>query len=122
MVSRRTLEFLVGVVAAATVTGGLSLYVATPYALAVGLAAGTPSLVRTSARLDRDAYDAAKSSTEQVVDGTIAAGSTLVVGLAAAYLALSNGYDGPIAAAAVAALGVLAGQVAFYVRSRDFTE
>lgn len=122
MVSRRTLEFLVGVVAAATVAGSLSLYVATPYALAVGLAAGTPSLVLTSARLDRDAYDAAKSGTEQIVDGALAAGATLVVGLLAAFLAVSNGYGGPIAAAGVAALGVLAGQVAFYVRSSEFTE
>ncbi|MCG1003976.1 MULTISPECIES: hypothetical protein [Halobacterium] len=120
MVSRRTLEFLVGVVAAATIAGGLSLSVATPYALAVGLAAGTPSLVRTSARLDRDAYDADHTSTEQIVDGAIAAGATLVVGLAAAYFAVTSGYDGPIAAAGVAALGVLAGQFAFYTRTAAY--
>jgi len=119
---RSTQEFLVGVVAAATVAGGLSLSVATPYALAVGLAAGTPSLVRTSARLDRDAYDADHTSTEQVVDGALAAGASLSVGLVAAHFAVTSGYDGPIAAAGVAALGVLAGQSAFYARTSEYTD
>ncbi|MGB9965027.1 hypothetical protein [Halobacterium sp. CBA1126] len=122
MVSRRTLEFLVGIVAAATVAGGASTYVATPYALAIGLAAGTPSLVRTSSRLDREAYDAANTSTEQVVDGALATAATLAVGLGAAYVAVSNGYDGPIAAAGVAAFAVLAGQGAFYARTKEFVE
>ncbi|MFC3477122.1 hypothetical protein [Halobacterium litoreum] len=122
MVSRPTLEFVAGIVAAGVVAGGLSLHVATPYALAVGLAAGTPALVRTSTRLDRDAYDAAKSETEQVVDGAVAAGATLVLGLAAGYVAVSGGYEGAIAAAAAAAFGVLGGQFAFYARNRDYVD
>ncbi|CQH60326.1 uncharacterized protein HHUB_3185 [Halobacterium hubeiense] len=119
MVGRRTLEFAVGIVAAAVVSGGLSLYVAMPYALAVGLAAGTPSLVRTSTRLDRDAYDAAKSSTEQVVDGALAAGATAAVGLGGGYAVLSAGITGPVASAVAAAVGVFAGQATFYARNRE---
>ncbi|AHG04445.1 hypothetical protein HALDL1_13205 [Halobacterium sp. DL1] len=122
MVSRQTLEFVVGIVTAGVVAGGLSLYVSVPYALAVGLAAGTPSLVRTSLGLDRAAYDAAKTSTAQVVDGAIAAGAALVVGLVGGYLAVSNGYAGSIAAAVAAALAVFGGQVAFYVRNRAYIE
>ncbi len=120
MVERRTLEFVVGIVAAATVAGGLSLYVEMPYALAVGLAAGTPALVRTSMRLNRTRYDAAKSSTEQVVDGALAAGATGVVGLGAGYLVLSNGLAGPVASAVAAATGVFAGQAIFYARNSRY--
>ncbi|WP_232702579.1 hypothetical protein [Halobacterium wangiae] len=122
MVSRQTLEFVVGVVVAGVVAGTLSLSMSAPYALAIGLAAGTPSLVRTSLRIDRAAYDAAKTSTAQVVDGAIAAVAALAVGLAGGYLAVSNGYSGSIAAAVVAALGVFGGQVAFYVRNSDYIE
>lgn len=122
MVSRQTQEFVVGVVAAGVVAGGLSLHLSTPYALAIGLAAGTPSLVRTSLPLDRDAYDEATTSTEQVVDGAIAAVAALAVGLVGGYLAVSNGYDGSIAAALAAALAVFGGQVAFYARNSAYME
>jgi hypothetical protein len=122
MFSRSTLEFVVGLVAAGVVTGGLALSAPLPYALAVGLAAGTPSLVRTSMRLDRDRYEAAKSETAQVVDGALAAVATALVGVAAGYLATSNGFDGPIAAAVAAAMGVFAGQSAFYVRNTEYVE
>jgi hypothetical protein len=122
MVSRNTQEFVVGLVAAGVVTGALALRMPTAYALALGLATGTPSLVRTSARLNRTAYHDAKSTNEQVVDGAISAASTAAVGLAAGFLAISNGYEGAIAAALAAAGGVFAGQIAFYVRNREFIE
>ncbi len=122
MDSRRTLEFVVGIVAAATVAGGLSLYVATPYALAIGLAAGTPALVRTTTRLNRTRYDAAKSSTEQVVDGALAAAATGAVGLAGGYAVLSAGLTGPVASAVAAAVGVFAGQATFYARNSEYIE
>ena len=120
MVSRSTLEFVVGLTTAGVVAGVLSVSMETAYALAVGLAAGTPALVRTSSRLDRDAYDAAKSSTEQVVDGALAAASTAGIGLAGGYLAVSNGYAGPVAIAVAAATGVFAGQIVFYVRNSEY--
>jgi len=122
MVARRTLEFAVGIVAAATIAGALSLYVATPYALAVGLAAGTPALVRTSTRLDRSRYDRTNSSTEQVLDGALAAVATGAVGLAGGYLVLSNGFTGPVASAVAAAVGVFAGQAVFYGRNGAYIE
>lgn len=122
MVSRSTLEFVVGLTAAGVVAGTLSVSIEPAYALAIGLAAGTPALVRTSTRLDRTAYDAATSSTEQVVDGALAAASTAVVGLAAAYIAVSNGYRGSVAIAVAAATGVFAGQIAFYARNSAYVE
>ncbi|MFB6268543.1 MAG: hypothetical protein ABEH83_01270 [Halobacterium sp.] len=122
MVSANTLEFVVGLVAAGVVTGGLALYVPLPYSLAVGLAAGTPSLVRTSMRLDRDRYEAAKSSTEQVVDGALAAAATLAVGVAGGYVALESGYSGSIGAAVAAGVGVFGGQAVFYVRNSEYVE
>jgi|GEM_PF-1278730 hypothetical protein len=122
MVSRNTLEFVVGLTTAGVVAGTLSLSMETAYALAVGLAAGTPALVRTSSRLDRDAYDAAKSGTQQVVDGALAAVSTAAVGLAGAYLAVSNGYEGPVAIAVAAGTGVFASQLAFYARNGEYIE
>lgn len=120
MDSQDALEFSVGLVAAGLVTAGLATTVRLPYALAVGLAAGTPSLVRTSMQLDRSAYAAAKSGVDQVVDGALAAAATGSVGLAAGYLAISAGFTGPVAAAIAAALGVFAGQAAFYVRNREY--
>jgi len=120
MVSRNTLEFVVGLTTAGVVAGVLSVSMETAYALAIGLAAGTPALVRTSSRLDRAAYDAAKSSTEQVVDGALAAASTAAVGLASGYLAVSSGYEGPVAIAVAAATGVFAGQFAFYARNGEY--
>jgi hypothetical protein len=120
VLSRNTLEFLVGLTAAGLVAGGLSLSTETSYALALGLAAGMPALLRTSSRLDRDAYDAARSASEQVVDGALAAASTAVVGLAAGYLAVSNGYGGPVAIAVAAGAGVFAGQLSFYVRNDEY--
>jgi hypothetical protein len=120
MVSRNTLEFVVGLTTAGVVAGILSLSVETAYALAIGLAAGTPALVRTSSRLDRDAYEAARSGSEQVVDGALAAASTAVVGLAGGYLAVSNGFEGPVAIAVAAATGVFAGQLAFYARNDEY--
>lgn len=122
MVSRNTLEFVVGLVAAGVVTGGLALQVPLPYALPVGLAAGTPALVRTSMRLNRGRYEAERSSSEQVVDGALAAGATLVVGLVGGYVAISTGYGGSVGAAVAAGVGVFAGQSAFYVRSGEFVE
>lgn len=122
MVSRNTLEFVVGLVAAGVVTGGLALRVPLPYALAVGLAAGTPSLVRTSMRLNRSRYEAERASAEQVVDGALAAGATLAVGLAGGYVAIASGYGGSIGAAVAAGVGVFAGQSAFYLRNGEFVE
>lgn len=122
MVSRNTLEFVVGLVAAGVVTGGLALRVAVPYALAVGLAVGTPSLVRTSMRLNRGRYEAERSSTGQVVDGALAAVATLVVGVTGGYVAISSGYGGPVGAAVAAGVGVFAGQAAFYVRNGEYVE
>jgi hypothetical protein len=122
MVSRSTLEFAVGLTTAGVVSGALSLSTETAYALAIGLAAGTPALVRTSARLDREAYDAAASGTEQVVDGALAAASTAAVGLAAGYLAVTNGHEGAVAVAVAAAAGVFAGQVAFAARNAEHVE
>lgn len=122
MVSRSTLEFVVGLTTAGIVAGALSLSTDTAYALALGLAAGTPALVRTSSRLDREAYDAATDSTRQVVDGAIAAAATAVVGLAGGYLAVSNGYAGPVAIAVAAGSGVFAGQVVFYRRNAEYIE
>ncbi|SEW23857.1 hypothetical protein [Halobacterium jilantaiense] len=122
MVSRSTLEFVVGLTTAGVVSGALSLSMETAYALAIGLAAGTPALVRTSSRLDRESYDAAKSSTEQVVDGALAAVSTAVVGVAGGYVAVSNGYEGPVAIAVAAATGVFAGQILFYARNGDYIQ
>jgi Kef-type K+ transport system membrane component KefB len=122
MVSRNTQEFVVGLVAAGVVTGFLAFQLPTAYALAVGLATGTPSLVRTSARLDRERYDREHSTNDQLVDGAIAAVSTAAVGLLAGFLALSNGFAGAIPAALAAAGGVFAGQVAFYARNRDYIE
>lgn len=120
MVSRNTLEFVVGLVVAGLVAGGLSVSMETAYALAIGLAAAAPSLVRTSARLDRDAYDAAKTSTEQVVDGALVSVSTAAVGLVGGYVAVTNGYAGPVAVAVAAATGVFAGQTVFYVRNGEY--
>lgn len=120
MVSRSTLEFLVGLTTAGLVAGSLSLSVETAYALAVGLAAGTPALVRTSSRLDREAYETARSSTEQVLDGALAAASTAAVGLAGGYLAVSNGYAGPVAIAVAAGTGMFAGQLSFYARNGEY--
>jgi len=122
MVSRNTLEFVVGLVVAGVVTGGLAMSVALPYALAVGLAAGTPGLVRTSMRIDREAYVDAKSANEQVLDGALAAGSTAAVGLVGGYLAIANGFTGPVASAVAASVGVFAGQAAFYLRNGEFVE
>lgn len=122
MVSRNTQEFVVGLVAAGVVTGALALRLPTAYALAIGLATGTPSLVRTSMRLNRTRYASAKSTNAQVVDGAVAAASTAAVGLAAGFLAISNGFGGPVAAALAAAAGVFAGQVSFYARNRDYIE
>jgi hypothetical protein len=122
MLSRNTLEFLVGLTTAGVVAGALSLTVGPAYALALGLAAATPAFVRTSSRLDRDAYEAATTSTGQVVDGALAAGGTALVGLAAGYLAVSNGYGGSVAIAVAAGAGVFAGQVAFYARNAEFIE
>jgi len=122
MVSRSTLEFVVGLTTAGVVSGALSLSTETAYALAIGLAAGTPALVRTSSRLDREAYDAARTSTEQVVDGALAAAGTAVVGLAAGYVAVTNGYEGPVAIAVAAAAGVFAGQMAFYARNAEYIQ
>src|SRR6056297_2098648 len=120
MVSRNTLEFVVGLTTAGVVAGALSLSMETAYALAIGLAAGTPALVRTSSRLDRAAYDAAKTGGEQVVDGAFAAVSTAAVGLVGGYLAVSNGYEGPVAIAVAAGTGVFAGQLAFYARNGEY--
>jgi len=120
MVSRNTLEFVAGLVVAGVVAGALSVSTETAYALAVGLAAASPSLVRTSARLDRAAYDAAKTGTGQVVDGALVAASTAAVGLAGGYVAVSNGYAGPIAVAVAAGTGVFAGQAVFYARNREY--
>ena len=122
MVSRNTLEFVVGLTTAGVVAGVLSLSMETAYALAIGLAAGTPALVRTSSRLDRAAYDAAKTGGEQVVDGALAAVSTAAVGLVGGYLAVSNGYEGPVAIAVAAGTGVFAGQLAFYARNGEYIE
>ena len=122
MVSRNTLEFVVGLTTAGVVAGALSLSMETAYALAIGLAAGTPALVRTSSRLDRAAYDAAKTGGEQVVDGALAAASTAAVGLVGGYLAVSNGYEGPVAIAVAAGTGVFAGQLAFYARNGEYIE
>jgi len=122
MVSRNTLEFVVGLTTAGVVAGALSLSMETAYALAIGLAAGTPALVRTSSRLDRAAYDAAKTGGEQVVDGAFAAVSTAAVGLVGGYLAVSNGYEGPVAIAVAAGTGVFAGQLAFYARNGEYIE
>lgn len=119
---RNALEFAVGLVAAGAVTAVLASVVRLPYALSVGLAAGTPSLVRTSIGLDRGKYEAAKSGTDQVVDGALAAAATGGVGLAGGYLAISNGYTGPVAAAVAAAVGVFAGQTAFYLRNSAYVE
>jgi hypothetical protein len=122
MVSRNTLEFLVGLVVAGGVTSGLSLSVPLAYALAVGLAAGTPSLVRTSMRLNRQRYEDDHSSTEQVVDGALAAAATLVVGLLGGYVAIANGHGGSIGAAVAAGIGVFGGQATFYFRNHEYVE
>ncbi|MFB6073334.1 MAG: hypothetical protein ABEJ88_10270 [Halobacterium sp.] len=119
---RRTLEFVVGLAVAGGVSGLLSLQVATPYALAAGIAASTPAFVRASSGLDRDRYETDRSSDEQVVDGALAAGAALVVALAGGYLAVSNGYTGAVGAAVPAALGVFAGQAVFYSRNADYLE
>jgi hypothetical protein len=52
----------------------------------------------------------------------VPAAPTAAVGLAAGFLAISNGYEGAIAAALAAASGVFAGQIAFYARNREFIE
>lgn len=122
MRSRRTVEFVAGIVASGGVAGVASLYVQTAYALAIGLAVGTPALVRTGSRLDRAHYQRRKSSSEQAADAVLAGVSTLVVGLAAGYVAIGADYSGAIAAAVAAAFGVLAGQAVFYLRNSAYIE
>lgn len=120
MSSRRTLEFVAGIVASGGVAGVASLHTATAYALAIGLAVGTPALVRTSSRFDRTRYLRRKSGSEQALDSLLAGGSTLAVGLVAGYVAVNAGYSGAVAAAVAAAFGVLAGQAVFYVRNSTY--
>lgn len=120
MVARRTLEFALGVVVAGVVAGALSLHVATPYALAVAIAASMPSFARTSSGLDRERYEADTSTSEQVVDGALSAGIALLIGLGAGFLAISVGYAGAIGAAVAAALAVFGGQFVFYARNGEY--